>query len=62
MVERAINAEEELAEAEVTVQIEQGNLTADVQVTVETVDGGTATGMKFKAKCGYCILYVIPQP
>ena len=50
------------AEAEVTVQLQQGNLTADIQVTVQTVDGGTATGMKFKAKCDYCILYVIPQP
>ena len=31
-------------EAEVIVQIRQGNLTTDVQVTVETTDGGTATG------------------
>lgn len=38
------------AEAEVTVQLEQGNLTASVQVTVETVGGGTATGMKLKAQ------------
>ena len=36
------------AEAEVTVQIEQGNLTADTQVTVQTVDGGTTTGMRSK--------------
>ena len=33
------------AEAEVIVQIEHGNLTADVQVTVETLNGGSATGM-----------------
>ena len=36
------------AEAEVTVQLEQGNCLADIQVTVETVGGGTATGMEFK--------------
>lgn len=48
MVERAN------AEADVIVQIERGNLTSDVQVTVETVDGGTATGMKFEGHCSYC--------
>lgn len=40
----------ELAEAEVIVQIEEGSLLADAQVTVRTL-GGSATGM--------CLLYII---
>ena len=42
------------AEAEVIVQIEQGNLTADIEVIVETLNGGSATGM-----CLYCIYTII---
>ena len=33
------------AEAEVIVQIEHGNLTADTEVFVETLNGSSATGM-----------------
>lgn len=33
------------AEAEVFVQIEHGNLTADTEVIVETLNGSSATGM-----------------
>ena len=45
------------AMAEVIVQLERGNLTAATQVTVETVDGGTATGIL--VYCNVAITYTI---
>ena len=51
------------AEAEVIVQIEHGNLTADTEVFVETLNGSSATGMSLLSLIliAICLIWAILQ-